>query len=436
MPARHRRHAGARRAALPVAQGDHGRALEGDRRRGRWPTSASTRPTVGGAAATTRGRSSRGSRRPAARPRSSASAPTRRRAGSSTSSPRGGSSDGGAHLGRRPRRRRRRAGASSRRGRDARPRRSRPTAGGADVAGIVVGGGAGARPRRSSPATCRACRRGRPSRRRRPRRGADRRRSALAALSRRRSADVVLVGAGPDGRDLAGALVGADRLAASSSTRPAVAWADGGPARRDERLRRQAHHRRRRSPAARGHRHGPAEHRDRRAAGVGRATVEAGDRRPATLDAARRHGRRPVERGGAALPIEEARIIVSGGRGVGGAGRLRARSTSSPSALGGAVGATRAAVDSGWIPYGQQIGQTGKIVKPQLYLALGISGAIQHKVGMQTAGHDRRGQSRSRRADRRVRRPDRRRRPVRGRAGAARRASRSGGLTREAGDAD
>jgi electron transfer flavoprotein alpha subunit len=92
-----------------------------------------------------------------------------------------------------------------------------------------------------------------------------------------------------------------------------------------------------------------------------------------------------IEEAAAALPIEEARIIVSGGRGVGGEegfGLVREIAA----ALGGAVGATRAAVDSGWIPYAQQIGQTGKIVKPQLYLALGISGAIQHKVGMQTAG--------------------------------------------------
>jgi electron transfer flavoprotein alpha subunit len=91
-----------------------------------------------------------------------------------------------------------------------------------------------------------------------------------------------------------------------------------------------------------------------------------------------------IEEESAAAPIEEARIIVAGGRGVGGpdgfelVGQIAA-------ALGGAVGATRAAVVSGWIPYAQQIGQTGKIVKPRLYLALGISGAIQHKVGMQTA---------------------------------------------------
>jgi electron transfer flavoprotein alpha subunit len=92
-----------------------------------------------------------------------------------------------------------------------------------------------------------------------------------------------------------------------------------------------------------------------------------------------------IEEAAAALPIEEARVIVAGGRGVGGEeGFVLVQQIAD--ALGGAVGATRAAVDSGWIPYAQQIGQTGKIVKPQLYLALGISGAIQHKVGMQTAG--------------------------------------------------
>ena len=91
------------------------------------------------------------------------------------------------------------------------------------------------------------------------------------------------------------------------------------------------------------------------------------------------------EEAAAALPIEEARIIVAGGRGVGGEDGFKLVEEVAE-ALGGAVGATRAAVDSGWIPYAQQIGQTGKIVKPQLYLALGISGAIQHKVGMQTAG--------------------------------------------------
>ena len=88
---------------------------------------------------------------------------------------------------------------------------------------------------------------------------------------------------------------------------------------------------------------------------------------------------------GAAVSIDDARIIVAGGRGVGGPDGFGLVQELAE-ALGGAVGASRAAVDSGWIPYAQQIGQTGKIVKPQLYLALGISGAIQHKVGMQTSG--------------------------------------------------
>ncbi|MFI5261473.1 MAG: electron transfer flavoprotein subunit alpha/FixB family protein, partial [Candidatus Limnocylindrales bacterium] len=92
-----------------------------------------------------------------------------------------------------------------------------------------------------------------------------------------------------------------------------------------------------------------------------------------------------VEEAAAAASIEEARVIVAGGRGVGGPegfGVIRELAE----AFGGAVGATRAVVDSGWIPYSQQIGQTGKIVKPALYVAAGISGAIQHKVGMQTSG--------------------------------------------------
>jgi electron transfer flavoprotein alpha subunit len=84
--------------------------------------------------------------------------------------------------------------------------------------------------------------------------------------------------------------------------------------------------------------------------------------------------------------LEEATIIVAGGRGVGGEegfGPLRDLAA----VLGGAVGASRAAADAGWIPYQLQIGQTGKVVKPSLYIGAGISGAIQHRVGMQTAEH-------------------------------------------------
>ena len=87
----------------------------------------------------------------------------------------------------------------------------------------------------------------------------------------------------------------------------------------------------------------------------------------------------------AVASIDEASIVVAGGRGVGGPDGFRVVEDLA-AALGGVVGATRAAVDAGWIPYSRQIGQTGKIVKPKLYLALGVSGAIQHKVGMQTAG--------------------------------------------------
>ncbi|MGD9572595.1 MAG: electron transfer flavoprotein subunit alpha/FixB family protein [Thermoleophilia bacterium] len=82
--------------------------------------------------------------------------------------------------------------------------------------------------------------------------------------------------------------------------------------------------------------------------------------------------------------IEEADILVTGGRGLGapeGFGILEELAA----AMGGAVASTRAVVDSGWYPYATQIGQTGKVVSPKLYIGAGVSGAIQHKVGMQTA---------------------------------------------------
>ena len=80
--------------------------------------------------------------------------------------------------------------------------------------------------------------------------------------------------------------------------------------------------------------------------------------------------------------IEDADVIVAGGRGLGQPEGF-ALAEGLASALGGAVAATRAVVDAGWYPYSSQVGQTGKTVSPTLYIALGISGAIQHKVGMQ-----------------------------------------------------
>jgi len=203
----------------------------------------------------------------------------------------------------------------------------------------------------------------------------------LARLIEERKPDYLLIGASNDGKDVAGLLVGLTDLPILVNG-AGVEWADGGP--------------RVEMSIFGGKLVTHSAFTDRRGIVLVRAATVSAAEAPTpgqvetiTLDVPQELPEvRVVDRvegAGAAAPIEEARIIVGGGRGVGNADGF-SHVQALAEALGGAVGATRAVVDAGWVGYGQQIGQTGKIVKPALYIACGISGAIQHKVGVQTAG--------------------------------------------------
>jgi electron transfer flavoprotein alpha subunit len=193
--------------------------------------------------------------------------------------------------------------------------------------------------------------------------------------------DAIFVGAGPDGRDLAGALSALTGLGVLTNA-TAVSWSDDGPVVEMSafggKLVTSSGFTSGRGIVTVRPNIATAKPADK--AGSVEARERGGHEAPPPVEVIER-----VNEAGIAAPIEEARVIVAGGRGVGGSDGF-ALVEQLAKALGGTVGATRAAVDSGWIGYSQQIGQTGKIVKPELYLALGISGAIQHKVGMQTAG--------------------------------------------------
>jgi electron transfer flavoprotein alpha subunit len=202
----------------------------------------------------------------------------------------------------------------------------------------------------------------------------------IAAVVESEVPDFIFVGAGPDGRDVAGALSVLTGWGVLVNATSAV-WADGGPT-----VGMSVFGGKLTTTSGFTGESGIVTVRPNvvtaepaSAAGKVEAREPAGELAQPAVAVVER-----VTEAGAAAPIEEAKIVVAGGRGVAGPDGFRLIEQIAE-ALGGAVGATRAAVDAGWIPYAQQIGQTGKIVKPQLYLALGISGAIQHKVGMQTA---------------------------------------------------
>lgn len=189
----------------------------------------------------------------------------------------------------------------------------------------------------------------------------------------------VVLGATTDGRDVAGMIVGLTGLGVLANA-DAATWSGDGPVVLSSVL------------------GGKAVVRSAFTAGSGIVTLRPGavtaaeaatpgtveSRPPAgtALPAAAVLDR--VAEAGAEASLEDARVVVVGGRGVGSPEGF-AVVEDLAGLLGGVVGATRASVDAGWVPYARQIGQTGRTVKPALYLGLGVSGAMQHRVGMQAS---------------------------------------------------
>ncbi len=209
--------------------------------------------------------------------------------------------------------------------------------------------------------------------------------AAVASLVAREDAGVVLLGATPEGREVAGIL--AARLGRGVlGNATGIAWGPGddgaslGPRVEMSILGGRA-------VTVSAFTDGRGIVTLRPGVVTAEAAAEPGSVETAAEAPAAIAGVRVIARADAAMrnaSIEEAPIVVAGGRGLGGPDGV-ALLRDLADALGGAVAATRAAVDAGWLPYDVQVGQTGKTIRPSVYLAIGVSGAIQHRVGMQDA---------------------------------------------------